>query len=112
MNSLVIILIAVVVLGAGYLGYGRWLAKKWGVDPNAKSPAVANEDGKDYVPSSKLTVFAHQFSSIAGAGPVQGPIIAAMFGWVPVLLWLLVGGVFFGAVQDFGALYALSLIHI
>ena len=102
MNSLVIVLIAVVVLGAGYLGYGRWLAKKWGVDPNAKTPAVANEDGKDYVPSSKLTVFAHQFSSIAGAGPVQGPIIAAMFGWVPVLLWLLVGGVFFGAVQDFG----------
>lgn len=77
MNSLVIVLIAVVVLGAGYLGYGRWLAKKWGVDPNAKTPAVANEDGKDYVPSSKLTVFAHQFSSIAGAGPVQGPIIAA-----------------------------------
>ena len=106
MNSLVIVLIAVVVLGAGYLGYGRWLAKKWGVDPNAKTPAVANEDGKDYVPSSKLTVFAHQFSSIAGAGPVQGPIIAAMFGWVPVLLWLLVGGVFFGAVQDFGSLYA------
>ena len=106
MNSLVIILIAVVVLGAGYLGYGRWLAKKWGVDQNAKTPAVANEDGKDYVPSSKLTVFAHQFSSIAGAGPVQGPIIAAMFGWVPVLLWLLVGGVFFGAVQDFGSLYA------
>lgn len=106
MNSLVIILIAVVVLGAGYLGYGRWLAKKWGVDANAKTPAVANEDGKDYVPSSKLTVFAHQFSSIAGAGPVQGPIIAAMFGWVPVLLWLLVGGVFFGAVQDFGSLYA------
>lgn len=68
MNSLVIVLIAVVVLGAGYLGYGRWLAKKWGVDPNAKTPAVANEDGKDYVPSSKLTVFAHQFSSIAGAG--------------------------------------------
>ena len=81
MNSLVIILIAVVVLGAGYLGYGRWLAKKWGIDANAKTPAVANEDGKDYVPSSKLTVFAHQFSSIAGAGPVTGPIIAAMDGY-------------------------------
>ena len=106
MNSLVIILIAVVVLGAGYLGYGRWLAKKWGVDPNAKTPAVANEDGKDYVPSSKLTVFAHQFSSIAGAGPVTGPILASVFGWVPVLLWLIVGGLFFGAVQDFGSLYA------
>lgn len=106
MNSLVILLIAVVVLLSGYVFYGKKLAESWGVDPNAKTPAVEYEDGKDYVPSSKFTVFAHQFSSIAGAGPVQGPIIAAMFGWVPVLLWLLIGGVFFGAVQDFGSLYA------
>ena len=106
MNSLVIILIAIVVLGAGYLFYGRWLAKKWGIDPKAKTPAYTHEDGEDYVPSSKFTVFAHQFSSIAGAGPVTGPILASVFGWVPVLLWLLVGGLFFGAVQDFGALYA------
>lgn len=106
MNSLVILLIAVVVLLSGYVFYGKKLAESWGVDPNAKTPAVEFEDGKDYVPSSKFTVFAHQFSSIAGAGPVQGPIIAAMFGWVPVLLWLLIGGVFFGAVQDFGSLYA------
>ena len=106
MNGLVIVLIAIVVLGAGYLFYGRWLANKWGLDPKAKTPAYTHEDGQDYVPSSKLTVFAHQFSSIAGAGPVTGPILASVFGWVPVLLWLLIGGFFFGAVQDFGALYA------
>ena len=106
MNGLVIVLIAIVVLGAGYLLYGRWLASKWGLDPKAKTPAYTHEDGQDYVPSSKLTVFAHQFSSIAGAGPVTGPILASIFGWVPVLLWLLIGGLFFGAVQDFGALYA------
>lgn len=106
MNGLVIVLIGIVVLGAGYLFYGRWLAKKWGLDPKAKTPAYTHEDGQDYVPSSKFTVFSHQFSSIAGAGPVTGPILASVFGWVPVLLWLLVGGIFFGAVQDFGALYA------
>lgn len=106
MNGLVIVLIAIVVLGAGYLFYGRWLANKWGLDPKAKTPAYTHEDGQDYVPSSKMTVFAHQFSSIAGAGPVTGPILASVFGWAPVLLWLLIGGLFFGAVQDFGALYA------
>ncbi len=106
MNGLVIVLIGIVVLGAGYLLYGRWLANKWGLDSKAKTPAYTHEDGQDYVPSSKLTVFAHQFSSIAGAGPVTGPILASVFGWVPVLLWLLIGGLFFGAVQDFGALYA------
>ena len=106
MNGLVIVLIGIVVLGAGYLFYGRWLAKKWGIDPNAKTPAYTHEDGQDYVPSSKFTVFSHQFSSIVGAGPVTGPILASVFGWVPVLLWLIIGGLFFGAVQDFGALYA------
>lgn len=106
MNGLVIVLIGIVALAAGYLLYGRWLAKKWGIDPNAKTPAYTHEDGQDYVPSSKFTVFSHQFSSIAGAGPVTGPILASVFGWVPVLLWLIIGGLFFGAVQDFGALYA------
>ena len=106
MNGLVIVLIGIVALSAGYLLYGRWLAKKWGIDPNAKTPAYTHEDGQDYVPSSKFTVFSHQFSSIAGAGPVTGPILASVFGWVPVLLWLIIGGLFFGAVQDFGALYA------
>ena len=106
MNGLVIVLIGIVALGAGYLFYGRWLANKWGIDPKAKTPAYTHEDGQDYVPSSKFTVFSHQFSSIAGAGPVTGPILASVFGWVPVLLWLIIGGLFFGAVQDFGALYA------
>ena len=106
MNTLVIVLIAAVVLVAAYLLYGRWLAKKWGIDPKAQTPAVKYNDGKDYVPTNGWTVFRHQFSSIAGAGPVTGAIQAAAFGWLPVLLWVLLGGVFFGAVTDFGALYA------
>lgn len=106
MNTLVIVLIAAVVLVAAYLLYGRWLAKKWGIDPKVQTPAVKNNDGKDYVPTNGWTVFSHQFSSIAGAGPVTGAIQAAAFGWLPVLLWVLLGGVFFGAVTDFGALYA------
>lgn len=106
MNTLVIVLVAGVCLAAGYLFYGRWLAKTWGIDPNAKTPAVKKEDGQDYVPTNGWTVFAHQFSSIAGAGPVTGAIQAAVFGWVPVFLWIVLGGIFFGAVTDFGALYA------
>ena len=86
--------------------YGRWLANKWGIDPRAKTPAYTHEDGQDYVPTDGWTVFSHQFSSIAGAGPVTGAIQAAAFGWLPVLLWVLLGGIFFGAVTDFGALYA------
>ena len=106
MNTLVIVLIAAVVLVAAYTCYGRWLANKWGIDPKAKTPAVELNDGKDYVPTNGWTVFSHQFSSIAGAGPVTGAIQAAAFGWLPVLLWVLIGGAFFGAVTDFGALYA------
>ena len=106
MNTLVIVLIAAVVLFGAYVFYGHWLANKWGIDPKAKTPAVAFNDGKDYVPTNGWTVFSHQFSSIAGAGPVTGAIQAAAFGWLPVLLWVLIGGIFFGAVTDFGALYA------
>ena len=105
MNGLTVMLIAFVALGLGYFGYSRWLEKTWGIDPNRKTPAEEKAGG-DYAPASKWTVAAHQFTSITGAGPVTGPIIAAMFGWLPALLWMLVGGVFFGAVQDFGALYA------
>ena len=106
MNTLVIVLIAAVCLVAAYALYGRWLAKIWGIDPKAETPAVRHKDGKDYVPTDGWTVFSHQFSSIAGAGPVTGAIQAAAFGWLPVLLWILLGGIFFGAVTDFGALYA------
>ena len=106
MNTLVIVLVAAIALVCAYVGYGRWLANKWGIDPTAKTPAVENNDGKDFVPTNGWTVFSHQFSSIAGAGPVTGAIQAAAFGWLPVLLWILIGGIFFGAVTDFGALYA------
>ena len=106
MNTLVIVVIAAACLLAGYTLYGRWLANKWGIDPSAKTPAVLKEDGEDYVPTDGWTVFAHQFSSIAGAGPVTGAIQAAAFGWLPVFLWIVIGGIFFGAVTDFGALYA------
>ena len=106
MNTLVIVLIAAVLLTVAYAFYGRWLSKKWGIDPKAETPAHKFEDGQDYVPTDGWTVFSHQFSSIAGAGPVTGAIQAAVFGWLPVLLWVLIGGIFFGAVTDFGALYA------
>ena len=99
-------LIAIVVLAIGYFGYAKWLEKTWGIDLKRPTPAVSKNDGKDFSPASRWTVFAHQFTSITGAGPVTGPIIAAMFGWLPALLWMMVGGVFFGAVQDFTALYA------
>ncbi|MBQ9896789.1 MAG: carbon starvation protein A, partial [Synergistaceae bacterium] len=106
MNGLTLVLISFAVLIAAYLLYGRWLVRTWGIDPNAKTPAYRFEDGQDFAPASRFTVFAHQFTSITGAGPVTGPIIAAMFGWLPAFLWMLIGGVFFGAVQDFTALYA------
>lgn len=106
MNGLTILAFAIVVLFLGYRVYARWLERTWGIDPNAKTPAQLLNDGKDYTPANKWSVFAHQFTSITGAGPVTGPIIAAMFGWLPALLWILFGSIFFGCVQDFSALYA------
>ena len=106
MNGLLLLGLSALILVVAYLFYGRYLVKTWGIDPKATTPAVAKEDGTDFVPTNKWSVFAHQFSSIAGAGPVTGPVMAMMFGWLPAFLWVIVGGVFFGAVQDFGALYA------
>ena len=106
MNGLTMMILAVVVLGGAYLIYGRYLAKKWGINPDSKTPAYEMEDGVDYVPADTNVVFGHQFASIAGAGPINGPIQSAMFGWLPVMLWILLGGVFFGAVQDFASMYA------
>ena len=106
MSGILMMIIAIVVLGGAYLLYGRYLQNKWGIDPNAKTPAYEMEDGVDYVPADTNVVFGHQFASIAGAGPINGPIQAAIFGWLPVLLWVLIGGVFFGAVQDFASMYA------
>lgn len=106
MNGMVIMLIGLAVLVIAYLTYGKWLAKQWGVDPSRPTPSHTMYDGVDYVPAKSPILLGHHFSSIAGAGPINGPIQAAVFGWVPVLLWVLIGGIFFGAVHDFGALFA------
>ncbi len=106
MNAVLVLIVALVVLALGYKFYGTWLEKSWGVDPNQKTPSHEMEDGVDYVPAKAPVLMGHHFSSIAGAGPINGPIQAAVFGWVPVVLWVLVGGIFFGGVHDFGALFA------
>ena len=106
-NSLVLLIICVAILGLGYVFYGGWLCKQWGVgEGNNETPAHTMEDGVDYVPAKAPVLMGHHFSSIAGAGPITGPIGAAMFGWLPVTLWILIGGIFFGGVHDFGALFA------
>lgn len=107
MNSLVLLLICIAILVCGYIFYGGWLCKQWGVGESKEpTPAHTMEDGVDYVPAKAPVLMGHHFSSIAGAGPITGPIGAAMFGWVPVTLWVLIGGIFFGGVHDFGALFA------
>ena len=110
MSAIVILLIALVLLALGYVFYGSWLAKQWGVDPSRETPAHTSYDGKDFVPANPAVLMGHHFSSIAGAGPINGPIQAAIFGWVPVFLWVVIGGIFFGAMHDFGALFA-SIRH-
>ncbi len=111
MNSLLLLIICIAILVTGYIFYGGWLCKQWGVGDSKKpTPAHEMEDGVDYVPAKAPVLMGHHFSSIAGAGPITGPIGAAMFGWVPVVLWILIGGIFFGGVHDFGALFA-SIRH-
>ncbi|MBD5396377.1 MAG: carbon starvation protein A [Lachnospiraceae bacterium] len=110
MSALLLIILAIVIFVVGYLTYGRYLAKTWGIDPSRKTPAFEMEDGVDYVPAKTPVLMGHHFSSIAGAGPINGPIQAAFFGWVPCFLWIVIGGIFFGAVQDFGALFV-SIRH-
>ena len=111
MNTLVLLTFCVAVLACGYIFYGRWLCKQWGVsDDNGPTPAHTMADGVDYVPAKAPVLMGHHFSSIAGAGPITGPIAASFFGWLPVTLWVLIGGIFFGGVHDFGALVA-SLRH-
>jgi len=111
MNSLVLLLVAIALLLCGYIFYGRWLCKQWGVgESKEETPAHTMEDGVDYVPAKAPVLMGHHFSSIAGAGPITGPIQAAIFGWLPCALWIIVGGIFFGGVHDFGALIA-SLRH-
>ena len=106
MTGLIIALTAIVLLFIGYVTYGAWLSKQWGIDPKRKTPAVEMEDGVDYVPAKPAVLMGHHFSSIAGAGPVTGPIQASIFGWLPVFLWCIIGSIFFGGLQDFGSLFA------
>lgn len=110
MNSLVLILVSIACFIIAYATYGSWLCKKWGIDPNRKTPAHTREDGVDYVPTKAPVLLGHHFSSIAGAGPIVGPIAAAVFGWVPVMLWIIIGSIFFGGVHDMGALFT-SIRH-
>ena len=110
MNGIAVLVIGIAILVVAYLTYGKWLAKQWGIDPSRETPSHTEEDGVDYVPAKAPVLMGHHFSSIAGAGPINGPIQAAVFGWVPVLLWVFIGGIFFGAVHDFGALFA-SIRH-
>lgn len=110
MTALLIIIVAIALLLIGYVYYGSWLAKQWGIDPTKKTPAIEMEDGVDYVAAKPAVLMGHHFSSIAGAGPINGPIQASVFGWVPVFLWCIIGGIFFGGLQDFGSLFA-SIRH-
>ena len=106
MNGLLLLIISLVLLGLGYVFYGRYLCKQWGVGEGDPTPAHTMEDGVDYVPAKAPVLMGHHFSSIAGAGPITGPIQAAVFGWVPCVLWIVIGGIFFGGVHDFGSLFA------
>ena len=106
MSALLIILAAIALLFVGYVFYGKWLSKQWGIDESIETPAKKMPDGVDYVEAKPAVLMGHHFSSIAGAGPINGPIQAAVFGWVPVFLWCVIGGIFFGGVHDYGSLFA------
>ena len=110
MNGFTLLIGSAVIFLIAYVVYGSWLAKQWGIDPTRKTPAETQKDGIDYLPTKPAVLLGHHFSSIAGAGPIVGPITAAVFGWVPVTLWIIVGSVFFGGVHDYGSLVA-SLRH-
>ncbi|MFC1669315.1 carbon starvation protein A [Spirochaetota bacterium] len=106
MNVLLIMVISLVVLYLGYRFYARWIEKIFDVDEKNITPAVEIDDGVDYVPTRKFVVFGHHFASIAGGGPIVGPCVGLIFGFVPIWLWLLIGTIFIGAVHDFSALLA------
>ncbi|MFH5803596.1 carbon starvation protein A [Alienimonas sp. DA493] len=104
MSVLVVLFGSAAGLGLAYLALGRWLSGVFGVDANAVVPSIAKEDGRDFVPTRRWVVFAHHFTSIAGTGPIVGPAVAVFWGWLPALIWVLVGSVLVGAVHDFGSL--------
>lgn len=102
--AIVLLVGSIIIFIIAYATYGAWLAKKWGVDNTRPTPAHTEEDGVDYVPTNSVVLLGHHFSSIAGAGPINGPIQAAIFGWLPILLWIVIGSIFFGGVHDYGSL--------
>ena len=105
MATLAIALGSIILYIIAYNTYGKWLGQKiFKLDKSAKVPSFELEDGQDFVPTKKGIVFGHHFTSIAGTGPIVGPALAVMWGWVPALLWVLFGSIFVGAVHDFGAL--------
>ena len=106
MNSLLLILSVIIIFIIAYTTYGSYLCKSWGIDIKRPTPAHTKEDGVDYCPAKAPVLLGHHFASIAGAGPIVGPIQAAVFGWVPVMLWIIIGSIFFGGVHDMGALFA------
>ncbi|MDM8533058.1 carbon starvation protein A [Clostridiaceae bacterium HSG29] len=106
MNAIILILFSIVVFLIAYATYGKYLVEKWGIDETIKTPAHTLGDGVDYVPAKAPVLLGHHFSSIAGAGPIVGPIAAAIFGWLPAMLWIVIGSIFFGGVHDMGALFA------
>ncbi len=110
MSGMVLLIGAVAIFFIAYVTYSSWLAKEWGIDPKRATPAHRMQDNIDYMPTNPAVLMGHHFSSIAGAGPIVGPITAAVFGWVPVMLWIMIGSIFFGGVHDFGSLVA-SIRH-
>ncbi len=110
MSVLAILVGTIAILLGAYRYYGSFIARKLGVDNRNITPAHTQKDGVDYVPSNRFVVLGHHFASIAGAGPIVGPVIAVSFGWMPALAWIIIGGIFFGAVHDITSMTA-SLRH-
>ena len=106
MSLSILLLISAIILLFAYRIYGKYVYNKFGLSDARKAPSHTLRDGIDYEPSKPIVVLGHHFASIAGAGPIVGPIIAVTFGWIPAVIWILVGGIFFGAVHDLGSMAA------
>jgi carbon starvation protein len=106
MQLIYLFLFSAIILTSAYFVYGKYVFKKFKISNHNITPSHRLKDGIDYVPSKPIVVLGHHFASIAGAGPIVGPIIAITFGWIPAVIWILIGGIFFGAVHDLGSMVA------
>ncbi|HUU93876.1 MAG TPA: carbon starvation CstA family protein, partial [Phycisphaerae bacterium] len=105
MDALILVVVTFVGYLVAYHTYGRFLARRiFRLDDSAEAPSVRLEDGVDYVPTRKGIIFGHHYTSIAGTGPIVGPAIGIIWGWVPAVIWVFVGSIVMGAVHDFGSL--------